>query len=489
MPHVCAVVAVVNTFIMNTMIIKPLYTDQSHRAFRAVKFFILLGALLCFVGPAARADENFSQATAQRGPAWLRDGVIYEIFPRDFSPAGDLKGVTAKLDELHNLGVTILWVMPIQPIGEKFRKGKYGSPYSIRDYYAVNPDYGTLADFKQLVAGAHQRGMKVIMDLVANHTSWDSVMMTNKDFYKQDAQGNIIAPAPGWTDVAGLNYANPQLRAYMIKMMEYWVRECDIDGYRCDVASIVPVDFWIKARAAIAKIKPDFMWLAEASEPGLLAKAFDIDYDWPLMASLNNVLIDSAPASDLEATWENMRREFPKGALHMQVSDDHDEARAVARFGINGALAASALMFTLNGVPVLYNGMEVGDATESGDPALFSKLTIFWQPKGRPPLREIYKSLINLRKQYPCFENDRVAWLHNSDEKDLVSFIRSDGTDEFVVLINFSNRPVAGHVELENDGYFKPVPIAGQSGAPAGELPQFHLNGFEWRIYHRVLPK
>ncbi len=339
-------------------------------------------------------------------------------FPRDFSPAGDLNGVTARLDQLQNLGVTILWIMPIHPIGEKFRKGEYGSPYSVKDYYAIDPSYGTLDDFKRLVAEAHQRGMKVIMDLVADHTAWDSVMMKHPEYYKRDANGKILPPVPEWTDVAGLNYANPQLRDYMIQMMEYWVQTCDIDGYRCDVASMVPADFWMEARAMIGKIKPDFMWLAEASKPELMTQAFNIDYDWPLMASLNKVIMDSAPASDLERTWVESRQEFPKGTLHMRVSDDHDESRAVARFGINGALAASALMFTLDGVPLLYNGMEVGDATESGDPALFNKLTIFWHPKGRPPLREIYQGLINLREHYAgCFCNNRVTWLHNSDAK------------------------------------------------------------------------
>ena len=132
-----------------------------------------------------------------------------KFIPRDFSPAGNLNGVTARLDELHDLGVNILWMMPIHPIGEKFRKGEFGSPYSIKDYYAVDPNYGTLDDFKKLVAGAHQRGMKVIMDLVANHTAWDSVMMAHPDFYKQDAQGHIIPPVPEWTDVAGLNYTSP----------------------------------------------------------------------------------------------------------------------------------------------------------------------------------------------------------------------------------------------------------------------------------------
>jgi glycosidase len=435
-----------------------------------------------------RADP-VSQQTARTSPAWLRDGVIYEIFPRDFSPAGNLNGVTARLDELHSLGVNILWVMPIHPIGEKFRKGEFGSPYSIRDYYAVDPNYGTLDDFTKLVAGAHQRGLKVIMDLVADHTAWDSVMMEHPEFYKKDGNGKLAPPVPEWTDVAGLNYASPQLREYMIAMMQYWVQTCDIDGFRCDVASMVPTDFWMQARAALEKIKPDIMLLAEASEPELLAKAFDIDYDWPLLHTMDRVLIDGAPASDIRRSWEDSRLQFPKGALHMRVSDDHDEARAVARYGLDGALAASALMFTLDGVPLIYNGMEAGDATESGDPALFEKLTIFWHPKERPPLRKIYRSLINLRKQYPCFENDRVAWLHNSVENSVVAFMRADDKDEFVVVINFSNRPVSGRVEMKDGKGFQPVRISGMPDGDAEGLPAFRLNSFEWRIYHRVVPK
>ena len=453
------------------------------------KISVAFAAALVLVSMRVWADGNFSTATAHHGPEWLRNGVIYEIFPRDFSAAGNLNGVTAQLDRLKDLGVTILWTMPIHPIGEKCRKGDFGSPYSIKDYYAVDPNYGTLDDFKRLVTEAHQRGMKVIMDLVADHTAWDSVMMKHPEFYKQDANGKLLPPVPEWTDVAGLNYANPQLRDYMIAMMKYWVQTCDIDGFRCDVASMVPTDFWLEARAALEKVKPDIMLLAEASKPELLVKAFDIDYDWPLMATMNKVLIDGAPASDIRRSWEESLAQFPKDALHMRISDDHDEARAVARYGLNGALAASALMFTLDGVPLLYNGMEVGDATESGDPVLFDKLTVVWHPKGRPPLRNIYRGLINLRKQYPCFENDRVAWLHNSDENNLVTFMRSDDKDEFVVVINFSNRPVTGRVKLKTSEGFKPVQISGMPGGTANGLPSFRLNGFEWRIYHRVVPK
>ncbi|HEX7652811.1 MAG TPA: alpha-amylase family glycosyl hydrolase, partial [Verrucomicrobiae bacterium] len=321
----------------------------------------LAGSLLSLATGATLASDPMP-LTSRPEPDWLRRATVYEIFPRQFSPAGNLAGVTAKLDDLKDLGVTILWTMPLHPIGEKFRKGDLGSPYSIKDYYAIDPHYGTLDDYRALVKGAHQRGMKVIMDLVANHTAWDSVMMTNKNFYKQDAQGNVISPVPDWSDVAGLNYQDAGLRTYMIDMLKYWVRECDVDGFRCDAASMIPVDFWQQVRTDLTAVKPDIILLDEAEDATYLAKAFDFDYSWRLLSTLNQVVIHGAPASELQTSWEESRRQWPTGALRLRISDDHDETRAVARYGMKGALAASALMFTLDGLPLIYNGMEVGDA-------------------------------------------------------------------------------------------------------------------------------
>jgi len=430
-----------------------------------------------------------SQQSACEAPSWLRNGVVYEVFPRNFSPQGNFNGVTARLDELKDLGVNVLWLMPIHPLGEKMRKGTIGSPYAVKDYYAINPDYGTAKDLKRLVAEAHRRGLKVIIDIVANHTAWDSALMAHPDFYKQDPGGKIIPPVKEWSDVAGLNYDNPALRRYMIAMLKHWVDPAgfDLDGFRCDVASMVPTEFWEEARKKLRQVKPDIMLLAEASKPELLLKAFDIDYSWPLHGALNNVLLNGAPASELKRSWEESRRQFPKGSLHLRITDNHDEARAVARFGIKGALAASAVMFCLDGVPLLYNGMEVGDATESGDPALFEKMPVFWHPKDRPPLREIYRALIELRKGNEAFRNDRVIWLRNSDEATLVTFMRLDGKDEFVVVVNLSNRPVIGWVEVLHDREFRPVKVAGMPDSHAAGFPLFRLNGFEWRIYHRVV--
>ena len=391
-------------------------------------------------------SSALGQQTARPVRDWVRDGVIYEIYPRAFSQQGNFNAITARLDELKDLGVTILWLMPIHPIGQEKKKGTIGSPYAVRDYYGINPDYGTSDDLKRLIHEAHARGLKVIIDIVANHTSWDSVLMKHPEFYKHDAQGNITYPHD-WYDIAALNYENQQLRGYMTDMLKYWIREFDLDGFRCDVAGEVPTDFWENARRELEQIKPDIVMLAEAHKAELQVKAFDLDYSWPLHTALTNVLQGRGSASDLRDEWKKEVKEWPRGALHMRFSDNHDERRAIARFGEPGALAASAFVFTLDGVPMLYNGMEVGDTTESGAPALFEKLPIFWPiAERRPEFPKFYKQMMAMRKGSVALRRGTVEWLKNSDESRVVTFRRRVPGDEVLVAINFSNRPFTGRV-------------------------------------------
>ncbi len=377
---------------------------------------------------------------------WVRDGVIYEIYPRAFSQQGNFNAITARLDELKDLGVTILWLMPIHPIGQEKKKGTIGSPYAVRDYYGINPDYGTADDLKRLVREAHARGLKVIIDIVANHTSWDSVLMKHPEFYKRDAKGNITYPYD-WYDIAALNYGNQQLRRYMTDMLKHWIREFDLDGFRCDVAGEVPTDFWENARRELEQIKPEIVMLAEAHKAELSVNAFDLDYSWPLHSALTNVLQGRGRASDLRAEWEKEVKEWPKGALHMRFSDNHDERRAIARFGEPAALAASAFVFTLDGVPMLYNGMEVGDTTESGAPALFEKLPIFWPiAERRKEFPQFYKQIMTLRRSSVALRRGTLEWLRNSDESRVVTFVRRARNEKVLVAINFSSRPFVGLV-------------------------------------------
>src|ERR1041384_6567945 len=384
---------------------------------------------------------------ARAVPDWVRDGVIYELHPRAFSEQGDFNAITARLDELKNLGVTILWLMPSHPIGQEKKKGTIGSPYAVRDYYGINPDYGTADDLKRLIREAHARGLKVIIDIVANHTSWDSVLMKHPEFYKRDASGNITYPHD-WYDIAALDYNNQQLRRYMTDMLKYWIREFDLDGFRCDVAAEVPTDFWENARRELEQVKPDIVMLAESHKAELMLTAFDLDYSWPLHSALTNVLQGRAPASELRLEWEKEVKEWPRGALHMRFSDNHDERRAIARFGEPAALAASAFVFALDGVPMIYNGMEVGDTTESGAPALFEKLPIFWAfAERRPEFRKFYTEMMKRRRESRALRRGTLTWVRNSDEARVVSFVRRAEGEEVLVAINFSNQPFVGTVE------------------------------------------
>ncbi len=349
-------------------------------------------------------------------PDWLSSAVIYEIFPRSFSPEGNLNGITRKLPQLQALGVNVLWLMPIHPVGQLKKKGSEGSPYAVRDYYAINPEYGTKEDLHHLIEEAHRLHMRVIIDIVANHTSFDSVMMAHPHFYKHDAQGNVLSPYD-WTDVAALDYTNPQLRRYMTDMLLYWVKEFNLDGFRCDAAAEVPTDFWEGAQIELEHAHPGIFMLAEASKPELLRSAFDLDYSWPMMASLNNVFEHGEPASSLKATLEHEQSTFPAHAMHMRMFDDHDEQRSLARYGAPGSLAAAALIFTLDGVPMIYSGMEVGDPTESGSPALFEDLKVWWDAgQMRPEFPMFYRFMIPFRSQHPALLRGATVWLHNSDE-------------------------------------------------------------------------
>jgi len=444
------------------------------------------------VNTAVTSLADTSVPGTRKSPDWLRSAVVYEIFPRNFSQAGDFNAITAQLDELHQLGINVLWLMPVQPTGEKLKKGSLGSPFAVRDFYAINPNYGTTNDFKQLIAGAHQRGQKVILDIVASHTSWDSVLMEqHPDFYMKGTNGAVIPPEPGWTDVAGLDYANPAVRAYMIDMMKYWLTAYGVDGFRCDVAPNVPVAFWEAARTELEKVNPDVVILADAgAKPELLVKAFDVDSSWAMINTLDSVMSSLVPAYYIKESWMHTDQQYPKGAMHLRFTDNHEETRAIARYGVNGALASQVLMLTLDGVPLFYNGMEVGDATESADPALFEKMPVFWNPGGRPPLRDIYRDVIKLRKQYSAIHNGEVIWPQNTSPGEVVSFLRQDAKDQFLVLINLSSRKASGSVDIDDAGSFELVNISGMAKPPVDtHLPDFVLNGYGWHIYHRPTPK
>lgn len=449
------------------------------------RWLAALAVLLTITGTIAAGADT--KPVARSSPAWLRDAVVYEIFPRAFSASGDFDGVTAQLDRLKTLGVTVIWLMPIHPVGKEKSKGTLGSPYAVRDYDAINPEYGTSQDLKQLVAAAHQRDIKVFIDVVANHTSWDSVLMKHPDWYKHDASGRIVPPNPDWVDVAQLDFSNPALRDYMRDMLVRWLRDYGLDGFRCDYAAGVPRDFWEWVRPQLDKVRPNLAFLAEADDPLLLQRAFDVDYAWDFYHVVSDALAGRAPASAVRGAWERAEAEYPRGALRLRFSDNHDQLRATAQAGLPAALAASALMFTLDGVPLLYNGMEVGDTTESAAPALFERMPIAWQmAERRPQVETYYRGLAALRRGHAAFTRGSVRWLGNSDEQRVLSFERAHGGESLVVAINLSSSPFAGLVDAPAGSYREVTPGAAASAQPAAGLPAVFLAPWQFRVFSRA---
>ena len=443
--------------------------------------------------------DSTTPVVAQHVPSWMDQAIFYEIFPRDFSPAGNLAGVTAGLDRLQQLGVNVLWLMPIHPIGKTHRLGTYGSVYAVSDYYAVDPDLGTKADLLHLVQAAHERHMRVILDEVADHTAWDNVMMSHPSYYKRNAAGKVLYPH-SWTDVAALNYADPALRKYMVDMFSYWLKTFDLDGFRCDDAGDVPVVFWDEASAALRAIRPDVLLLAEASQPDLLRKDFNIDYAWPLLETMNQIILQGKPASAVRDEVDAQVHRFPAGSWHMLISDDHDTRRAVVRYNAQGALAASTLVFTLPGAPMLYNGMEAGDATPSTGPALFEKLPIFWlSGQIQPAFPEFYKVMIPLRESSPALRHGELIWIHNSDEAHIVTYLRRSPEETVLVAVNLSNATFTGSLEA-GAGSWKEVVLNdfahhGEAGMPTADalalpppeaLPAISLPPFGVRIFRNA---
>jgi len=257
-------------------------------------------------------------------PAWTSKSNIYEVNIRQYTPEGTFKAFLPHIDRLYKMGVDILWLMPISPIGKINRKGTLGSYYAISDYTAVNPEFGTLEDFRDVVRKAHSLGMHIIIDWVANHTAWDHPWVhSNPEWYQKDADGVIKSPFD-WTDALALNYDSSDLWKAMIDSMKFWLEETNIDGFRCDVAMLVPVEFWNKARKDLDRIKKVFM-LAEAEEPNQHESAFDASYTWELFKTMQKVAKGERSVDDIYEELDKEKIKFPSFAYRMLFTSNHDE--------------------------------------------------------------------------------------------------------------------------------------------------------------------
>ncbi len=388
----------------------------------------------------AKEQKKAAPASQVVHPEWSRNATIYEVNIRQFSPEGTFQAFIPEIPRLKKMGIDILWLMPIHPIGEKNRKGTLGSYYSVRDYTAVNPEFGTIDDFRSLVNAAHAEGMKVIIDWVANHTSWDHQWVAgHPEWYTQDSLGNMVSPFD-WSDVADLNYENRELWTAMTEALKFWVAETDIDGYRCDVAGMVPVEFWDQARAELDRIKPVFM-LAEAEEPQHHIKAFDMSYAWELHHLFNAVAKGEKNALVFDAYFEKQDTMFPADAYRMLFTSNHDEnswqGTEFERMG-EGSVCMAVLSATLPGMPLVYNGQE---SAFNRRLLFFEKDSIDWKDYRLEPF---YRSLFTLKHSAQPLWNGswggRMERIRTNADTTVYSFIREKEGERVFVVTNLSGK-------------------------------------------------
>lgn len=434
-----------------------------------VRTLTTVSLALCMSFPALAADLPASSAAPMQHVGWSHNANIYEVNIRQYTPEGTFKAFAQHLPRLKKMGVDILWLMPIQPIGVKNRKGTLGSYYAVRDYTAVNPEFGTLDDLRQLVKQAHALGMHVIIDWVANHTAFDNPWtVQHKDWYLHDAKGEIYpvtytdgGHTESWTDVTGLDYSKPGLWKGMTDAMLYWVKEADVDGFRCDVAGKVPTPFWNQARDALDRVKPVFM-LAEADKPELHEHAFDMTYGWDTKDIFEHIAKGKADARTLKDFLEHPPKAFPPGAYRMRFTTNHDEnSWAGSDKELYGPAfkAMAVLAATLPGMPLIYGGQESGLDKRI---EFFEKDPIQWKSYQYAPF---YAGLLKLKHENPALWNGQygaAAQVLDTGNDKVFAFRRAKDGDAVTVTVNLS-------------GEAQRYSLPGQGGAQT-------LAGWDYRI-------
>ena len=418
-------------------------------------------------------------------PDWAYNAVIYEVNTRQFTPEGTFEAFAEHLPRLNDLGVDILWFMPIQTIGEKDRKGTMGSYYSIQNYREVNSEFGTLEDFKIVVEEAQNLGMKVILDWVANHTSRDAVWVNeHPDWYVRDSLGELNVMYD-WTDIAQLDFTNPDMRNEMINDMLFWVRETGIDGFRCDVAGEIPTDFWEVANDSLKAFRSDLFMLAEAEKPELNETVFNAYYAWDFHHKMNAVAQGTENVDSLRASLKKMQNNFPDHAIPMFFTSNHDEnswnGTEFERMG-DAAKTFAVLTYMMPGMPLIYNGQEVG---------LDKRLEFFEKDlidfsQDNDGFKELYKSLNSLKKQHPALQSQErdgnMNEISNNHPQAVWSFKRTNGESEVISIFNLnSERVVVTFTENLGGVKYQTFPDSSEEEF----LNQLVLQPWEYKIYYK----
>lgn len=371
-----------------------------------------------------------------------KDIVLYEINIRAFNTGSNFAGVTARLDSIKALGTNVIWLMPVYPVGVLKSVGGLGSPYSVKDYKAVNTEFGNLTDLRNLISQAHSRNMAVIFDWVADHTSWDNAWIINKAWYQQDASGNIISPVnSGWNDVAGLNYASSAMRLAMINAMKYWVLAANIDGYRCDAADLVPSDFWVQSLDTLNKFtNRKLIYLAEGSKSSEISSGFQLNYGFSFYSTLKGIFNGSQAPSALFTANTSENSTLGTTGFKVRYATNHDVtfsdgATVTVYNGKQGALAAFVLAATMGGVPMIYNGQEVGSPKAIN---FFNDELIDWS--ANPDMTAEYKRILSFRASSEAL---KTGTLTPYNDTSIIAYEKVSGSNDVLVLVNATNTNVS----------------------------------------------
>ncbi len=381
----------------------------------------------------------------QQHPAWLYDAVIYEMNLRQLTAEGTLRAAAARLKFLRDVGVDVIWMMPPYPIGKQGRKGSLGSFYSVRDYCRINPEFGTLKDFDFFVREAHRLGLKVILDWVANHTARDARWLTTKpaDWYEREADGTPKIPWD-WSDTAKLNYANHEVWRGQIEAMRYWVEKHAVDGFRCDMAMLVPIEFWQETARELRAVKPDLFLLAEAEEQNLFYEgAFNACYGWEVHHLMNDIAQQRCRVWSLRDWLYRDRERYPRWAVRLMFTSNHDEnswsGSEFERMGDARRIMTALSFVWPQGLPLIYTGQEVGYDHRF---EFFEKDAIPAEYYRANAETEFYRSLAELKHRHPALrsgeEGGEVIEIHNNAEDCLMVMVREVEGDRVVALMNLS---------------------------------------------------
>lgn len=366
--------------------------------------------------------------------SWAKGSNIYEVNVRQYTPEGTFAAFQQHLPRLQEMGVEILWLMPVTPISREKRQGSLGSYYACSSYTLVNPEFGSLDALRSLVKDAHARGMKVIIDWVANHTGWDHHWTKeHPEWYQRNDQGEFF-DKNGWVDVIDLDFANADMRAEMIRCMRFWIDECDIDGFRCDMAHLVPLDFWIAARKSCDSIKSLF-WLAETDDISY-HDVFDATYAWSWMHKSEQFFKGHSPFH--EFIHETVRlSQLPADCYKLMFTSNHDEnswnGTEYEKYGV-AARALAVLCCTFPAMPLIYSGQELPNTHRL---SFFDKDEIEWNDE--PALHSFYSTLLELRRCSNAARYGNIEMIGTSAGEQVIAFIRKHGERELVVMINLSD--------------------------------------------------